>query len=96
MCVNSYRVGLRCIGPSCRFLGVLWRSICSCLEQSLRREDSASLAACSRMGRTSRRTGARSCAELTTAFPYASNLELDVGVVIFSILVQGLNNQAPR
>ncbi len=60
-------------------------------------QDSASLAACSRMGRTSRGTGARSGAELEQHVSLSrANLELDVRRGHLFHCDPGTHNQAPR
>jgi len=73
-------LGLRSVGHRCRVSGARVVSLSArAIEQSLRRKNSASLAACSRMGRTSRSTGARSCVELDRRISLSrANLELDV------------------
>src|SRR6202140_3991427 len=68
-------VGHRCSASGARAVGLSARSS----EQSFRRGDSDSLAACTRMGRTSRSAGARSSAKLAHSFSLSrANLELDV------------------
>ena len=91
-------LGLRSAGRRCRVSGARFGGLSArAFEQSLRREDSASLAACSRMGRTSRRTGARSCAELDHRVSLSrANLELDVRRGHLFHSSAGTYNQAPR
>jgi Na+:H+ antiporter len=90
-------LGLRSVGHRCGVSGTRVVSLSArAIEQSLRRKDSASLAACSRMGRTSRSTGARSCVEFDRRISLSrANLELDVRCGHFFHSGAGSHTQTP-